>query len=641
MKPEVSRFASTVARLVHSEKKLEAAQNIDEFCQLRLKLTEDNPEKYIPVLQHWLHFLLNAGGMSEAAQLLWTPSKFTPEPQFTKDLWNLFDTANLGLVMGAASCSKSYGLGGVRFYLEWIRDPANTSVRIIGPSEDHLEANLFSHLVDLHNSASLPMPGKVGELFIGLDRRNQLSSIKGVVIPKGEIKKAGRLQGVKRKARSKPHPIFGALTRLFIFVDETENVPGGIWGDIDNVISNVQESGDASGFKIFMAYNPKDISNEVAKRAEPPFGWEGFDIESHYHWMSKRGWEVLRLDGERCENVVQDKIIFPGLQTRAGLEAIAKNAGGKQAPGYMSMGRGAYPLMGVELVMIPPALWARMRGEFIWYEDPRPVASADLALEGGDAAIYTLGKFGKATGIKYPPSIEHPQGYKLMFKDRSGNSIVRVGLQADQQFLLPKGDTVAMKDRLVELNRRAGVKPELFACDRTGVGAGIADLMKNEWGAALHAVNFSEAASKDKLMLEDSKPCNEQYERINSELWDALRSWGEFRYFLVNPAMELTKLTPQVTQRRFRTTGGKTRVESKKEFSARSSNNESPNEADSITLLVHAARKGAAGVLSMKLDETLEFADGEDGGWDDIQYAGGTRIDVTNRADYLKDDGVN
>lgn len=630
------RLSGIVAGLVHKQKPMEAAQNIDEACKLGLNIDEDNPEKYLPVLQHWLHYLLNNGAPEEAAELLWTPNKFSPNPQFTQDLWKLFDSATMGIVMGAASCSKSYGLGGVRFFLEWIRDPANTSVRIVGPSEDHLESNLFSHLVDLHSSASLPMPGTVGELFIGLNRRNQLSSIKGLVIPKGENKKAGRLQGIKRKQRTKPHPLFGPMTRLFIFIDEVENVPGGIWGDVDNVISNVQESGETSGFKIFAAYNPKDQSNHVAVLAEPPFGWETFDLNQHYRWTSIRGWEVLRLDGEKCENVVQDRIIYPGLQTRTGLEVIARNSGGRESPGYLSMGRGAYPHQGAVMQIVPDALWQKMRGEFIWYDNSQPVAGADLALMGGDAAIWTLGKWGKVTGIKFPPTLEHPTGHKFMFRDRNNNSIVRFGLQADQQFVVPKGDTVEMKNRLIELNRKAGVKGEFFSCDRTGVGAGVADLMKNEWSSLIHDVNYSSGASEGKLMQEDTYTCAEQFDRMNTELWFALRSWGEFQYFLINPAMEVVKLKPQIVQRRFRSSGKKSNAESKQEYISRMPNGESPNEADSLTLFVNAARKGSGQILSMRLDDSGEIGIVEDWGADVQQYTGGVRIDPTNRTDYLE-----
>lgn len=630
------KLASDVSGLVHRDKKFDAAKLLDDSLGLGIKLQDDNPEKVLPVLQHWLHFLLNNGAMEEAAGLLWKPAQFNPNPKSVKEIWSLFDSATLGLIMGGASMGKSFTMG-VRLFLEFIRDPQWTSIKVVGPSEDHLETNLFSALVGLHKGASLPMPGKVGELFIGLDRRNQqTSAIKGVIIPVGQVKKSGRLQGVKRKPRPEPHPVFGSLSRLMVFVDEIEVVPSGLFSDLDNIVSNAQEEG-SGGFKLFGAFNPKDVTNEVAVRAEPEMGWESFDVEKDYRWKSKRGWDVLRLDGEKCENVIQNKVVYPGLQTRVGLEIIARNAGGKQSGGYFSQGRGSYPPRGVELQVIPSGMLPKMRGEFIWFETPKPVSSCDLALEGGDAAPYTLGKWGLATGIKFPPSIEHPLGNKVMFKDRMGNVIQRWGLQAEQQFTVPKGDTIAMKNALIELNRKAGVRGEFFCVDRTGVGAGCADLIRHEWSTSIHDVNYSEAASKDKIMAEDTKTCNEEYERINSELWFVLRAWGEFQYFLIVPGFDMTKLGPQLTNRKFRTSGGKTRVESKKDYMSRSSNGESPNEADGLTLLVHAARKGSGVTLSMRLDETSDIPGGEDGKDWNPQYPGGVRLTVDNRTDYLDD----
>src|ERR1019366_1724696 len=144
-----------------------------------------------------------------------------------------------------------------------------------------------------------------------------MSSIRGVIIPKGNTKKAGRLQGGHRRPRLTPHPVFGPLSRLFIFLDEIENIPAGVWQDIDNVLSEIETGGH--GFKIFGAYNPTNATDEVGKRAEPPFGYADLDEDAHFRWKSARGWDVLRLDGERCENVIQGKIIYPGLQTREGL----------------------------------------------------------------------------------------------------------------------------------------------------------------------------------------------------------------------------------------------------------------------------------------------------------------------------------
>jgi len=631
--PTEQKYAAKVAVLMHADKPLEAAQYISDFCELGLKLDDDNPAKYLPVLQNYLHYLLNNDGTEEAAQMLWTPTLFSPGPQFTKDVWRLFDSTNRGLIMGAGSCSKSFTIG-VRMFLEWIRDPDWTSVNVIGPSEDHLETNLFSHLVGLHQQAKLPMPGKIGELFIGVDRRNQLGSIKGVVIPVGKVKKAGRLQGKKRKPRAFPHPIFGPLSRLFIFVDEIENVPGGLWSDIDNILSNVDQEG-VDGFKIFGAYNPTNRGDEVAKRAEPSFGWEAFDVDNHYRWTSVRGWEVLRLDGQKSENVVTGKTIYPGLQTRNGLEALARNAGGLNSAGYMTMGRGAYPSQGVELTIIPPGMVSKMRGEFIWLDDPEPIGSCDLALDGGASAVFTLGKFGKAAGVKFMPSLEFPKGRTVMFKDRNGQPTPRMGLQADQQFILPKGDTVAMKTKLIDTCQRAGIKGDLFSCDRTGSGTGIADLMRYEWSSAIHDINYSEGATDSKIMSEDRKTCAEEYDRIATELWFATRAFGEFGYLMIHPQIDMTKLSQQLTQRKHGKSGAKKKVESKRDYISRGF--ESPDEADSLTLLVAAFRMGSGVTLSMSGGETEPDEDRDPYWYED---GGGARIDPSNKTESLQEEAM-
>ena len=623
-------IAAEVARLIHRDQFRDAARAVSDFCELDLKIDSDSPAKVLPPLQHFLHYCLNNGGLEEAAAMLWTPAQFTCEPTSVKQIWQLFDDSTMGLIMGAGSMGKSFSMGG-RMFLEWIRDPEYTNIKLLGPSEDHLESNLFSHIVRLHQQAKLPMPGEVGELYVGLDRRNLLSSIKGVVIPVGKVKKAGRLQGGKRDNRSQPHPVFGALTRQFIFIDEIENVPGGLWGDIDNVLSNIQEEGVSEGFKIFGAYNPTNQGDEVAKRAEPPFGWGSFDANLHYRWKSIRGWDVLRLDGEKSENAVQNKVVYPGLQTRAGLSAIAKNAGGTNTAGYFSMGRGAYPPMGVELTVIPPGMIPQWIGEFIWLADPDAfVSSCDLALEGGAAAAYTVGRCGKATGMKFPPSLEHPTGRVVMFKNSMNQVTARWALQAEKQFTVPKGDTVKMKDQLIDINKKAGVRPEFFGCDRTGHGQGIADLMKNEWGQ-IHAINYSQSPSETKIMEEDTKTCKEEYPRIDSELWFALRKFGEFGYFLIHPQVDMSKLSQQLTQRKFTTGAGKSKVESKKEYKSRGF--ESPDEADSLTLFVHAARKGSGVIPSMKGNSTVKSED--DDGWYDGQT--GHKIDFTNRPDVLEE----
>ena len=620
--------------MVHGGDRISAARTVNEYCSLGLKIESEN--KAVPVLQHYLHHLLSTDGVEEAAGLLWSPTQFSSEPQFTKDLWDLFKHSAQGLIMGGASCTKSYSIG-VRLFLEWIRDPEWTSVQVVGPSEGHLERNLFSHLVSLHQRASLPMPGEIGKLFIGLDRRDQIGSIMGVVIPKGQTKKAGKIQGTKRKPRVQPHPEFGPLSRFFIFLDEIENVPGGVWTDIDNVLSNAGEEGEPGGFKIFGAYNPTNQHDEVGKRAEPLFGWENFDVDTHFRWKSKRDWDVLRLDGEKSENVIQGKVVYPGLQTRMGLDRISRNAGGKESAGYYSMGRGAYPPTGVSLSIIPPGMIPKIRGEFIWYDTPINVGSCDLALDGGDAAPFTLGKWGRATGMKLPPSIEHPNGRVVMFKDKFQNVVPRWGLQVEQQFPLEKGDTVEMKDRVIDMAKRARIKPEFLCVDATAHTRGVGDLIKHEWSAGIHAINYSDGASETKIMQEDTRTCKEAYDRVCAELWFALRAFAEFGYLLIHPQMDLTVLAPQLTQRKSKPAGKQSRVEPKRDYMQRTGA-ASPNEADSLTLFVHAVRRGASFIPSMNpTDSENERGGSSDEDMDDWHYPNGVRIDPSNEAQFLDD----
>ncbi len=624
-------IARTVADFVHQDTMWRAAQCIAEVCQLETRITQQTErKKYLPVVQNYVHQLLENNQMAAAARILWNPNQFTPDPQSVKDIWNLFDTSDHGLIMGAASMGKSYSLG-VRLFLEWLRDPEWTGIRVIGPSEDHLEQNLFSHLVSLHTQAMLPMPGSVGDLFIGMDRRNQTASIRGIVIPKGNVKKSGRLQGGKRKPRLNVHPIFGPLSRMYIFIDEAENVPMGIWHDVDNVLSNI--SGDG-GFKLFLAYNPTNLGDEVAKRAEPTFGWNALDEDKHFKWKSSRGWDVLRLDGERCENVVQNKHLYAGLQTREGLELIAQNAGGTDAPGYMTMGRGMYPKQGTKISIIPAGMLASMMGEFIWMEEPIAVGAADLALEGGDSATYTLGKWGMATGVKYPPSLDFPQGRTVMFKDSKGHIIPRWGLLAETQFALPPGDTVAMCKAIIDINKKAAVRPEYFSCDRTGPGSGVADLIRHNWSSAIHDVNYSAGASEEKMMQEDTETCAEQYERMFTELLFGVRMWGEFGLLLISPKLDMSKLTQQLTQRQFRT-GLKKKAESKKDYKLRGF--KSPDEGDSLSLFVFAARKGSGVIPSMK-GEAAARQNVWDEDWPGQGMHNGCKIDPSNQSDWLRSD---
>lgn len=622
------KLAIEVAKLLHSDKYFDAARLVRDWVADINPSVRNSPvdtkTQATTFLHLFLHWLLNNNGHEEAAQLLWSPTMFTPEPQAAKDVWEAFDTEQFTLLMGAASMSKSYSVG-VKLLLEWIRDPEFTTVKLIGPSENHLEDNLFSHLVTLHRASSIPLPGEIGKLFIGLDPRSRKSSISGVVVPIGK-KSSGRLQGGKRINRTKPHPVFGPTSRLLIFLDEVSNIPVGIWRDIDNVMANIQTKGDP-GLKIIGAYNPTGTTgDDVGVRAEPPFGWQAFDMEKHFKWKSKRGWAVVRLDAAQSENVKIKRLVYPGLQSYEGFQTIIRNSGGTSSPGYYSMCRACYPPMGTVLSLIPQGLINSIKAIPTWYSKPRPVGGADLALEGTDSARFALGEWGLATALIFPPSLAHPTGHTVVFKDDKGRNQPRYLLYLKQIFLLPSGDTVAMTDSIIKLCRLTGVQPEWLAVDRTGNGQGVFDLLKHQWGLCI-GVNYSESPTERKIMVEDSDTPENLYDRIQSELWFALKKFIEFGYVKIAAEVETGELFPQLTGRLFRATGKTSKVESKVDYKSRNQGH-SPDEADAFTLVTHAARIASGVTLGMDVDST-DF--GPDDDFDDDWGSPGPRISSENR----------
>jgi hypothetical protein len=503
--------------------------------------------------------------------------------------------------------------------LEWARDPQYTTVRVVGPSEDHLRANLFSHLIGLHVAALIPLPGKIADLCISFEN-DKRAAILGTVIPLGR-KGAGRLQGVKRFSRPTRHPEFGPLSRIRVLIDEAEKVPPGIWSDADNVLSNVD---GMHGLKLVSAFNPQDITGQVAERCVPPDGWESVDEDEDEDWISQKGFKVVRLDAHRSENVIEKKVIYPGIQTYEGLEMLARaNGNNRQSAGYMTFGRGLYPTLTSALGVIPVSALLHWVGEFLWTKTPRGVAGVDVALEGGDDPIVATGLYGWATGFRYAITPENPQGKVLEFRNRSNELIERPVLLCNGLITLPPGPTLEMASAIQKLCRELSIDPECVMLDRTGNGAGVHDVLKTIWHSGIQGINYSESASDKRILQEDKEPAEKLYDRAATELWFATRRWLEVDSFKVSLGLDTVKLSKQLTTRHYKT-GKKAKVEPKRDYKLRLG--ESPNEADAFTLMLHGVRMFFGDTPSVLYNSSSASSVG---GSD--SYEGETLISLCNR----------
>lgn len=583
---DLAKLAAEVSLPLHLDDPIVAANMTLEGLGHANAAIVSREEAFV-VLNSLKQALLDNDLYAEAAKLLWKPTQFSAEPRSVQMIFDALFSEGQVLVQGCASAGKSFSVG-VWLYLDWLRDPQNTNILVVGPSENHLQQNLFSHLVNLHNNSAIPSPGQVTNLCISLNPHDQYAGIKGVVIPLGK-KSAGRLQGVKVKPRQVAHPKLGKMTRLRIFLEEAENIHVGVWEDLVNVTANAANN---QQFKVVAAYNPKDRSSPVGVRAEPLHGWGSVDIETSEQWHTKRGWKLIRLDGRKIENVVQGIEIYPGLQTAKGLEQLTLQAGGERTAGWYTMAAGWYPEEGVDLVVIPPALTKddHVRGEYLFAEVPENVASLDVALEGGDNAILCLGRYGRALGLRKHPDLQHPRGEEVQFKDARGQRYMRNVLQVDQFILLPKGRTEELVEEVIKVTRAMGIKPEWLGVDRTGNGAGVHDLLRSKLGDAVKGINSSTSSTDHRILAEDTKlPCDE-YNMLATELWFAVKKWIEVGVMKFSPTLPADPLVSELSSRRYIVPVGnpKIRVESKKEYKSRG--NKSPDRADALTLLLHTVR---------------------------------------------------
>jgi hypothetical protein len=473
------------------------------------------------------------------------------------------------------------------------------------------------------------LPGKCMDLFIGTDSRNKRGGIQGVVIPMGAAAKgAGRLQGMKRVPRPSPHPVFGLMSRLFILVDELEVVPPGLYKDFDNIYSNVLDASDR-GFKVAASYNPKDPGLRPYRMAEPEKGWSRLDPEVDETWMSKEGWAVVRLDAAKSENVVQQRVVFPGLQTYAGYQQLLKASGGEDSPSFWTFGRGLYPPMGGAQTMFTQELLEQRLGEPLFIGPTNACAGVDLALEGGDRAWLVPGVFGTATGIRIGTKI-------TPFTDIRGEPMTKPVLFVREPVPLPKSETVEMA-RNVKMEAAARlIEPRWLCVDRTGVGTGVHDLLKGLWSSDVQGLNYTESASESKVLLEEAGTAKELYGRAVAELWFAARRLVEHAFVIFDPKADWIELWKQLTARKYEPGRGN-KVESKREY--RSRGNKSPDIADAFTLLIHAMRKASGVSFSVSQHTNYEGSQPvvDDSEYEDIAYGHGGG-DPANEIDYLEQD---
>jgi hypothetical protein len=541
------------------------------------------------VIRLQLHTLLEKGKYASSGLLNWGARRWNSTARSVSLIQQFYMETAKGIIIGSGSSGKSYVLIGMT-YLDWIRDPQWTSVKVISTTAGHARSNTFSTLVDFHNNAIIPMPGSQLEGFIGLDSTgDRRASIQALAIPQGDDGK-GRLQGFHPVPRPDSHPVFGDMSRIRAILDEAEEVPEGVWVGIGNLL------GSAHGIetiKVMCATNPRDVSSQLAMNAEPVGGWETIDLDRDERWNSKEKWDVLRIDAAQSENVKTGKLIYPGMMTKDGYDNYLYMNGGN-SPQYYSFARGIYPPQGANDTIISGELITRSRGEFLFTGRPQQASGTDIAVDGRDKAILAYARFGMADS----------------FRDLQGNITrftPRFVVQLDHLQEMRKGETKIVGDDIIRFNKEMRIEPRWCGVDRTGNGASVHDYMRAVWDRDVYGLDFSSKASDKKILMEDKDTPEEEYEGVITEVWFSLRRYMEARCFGIGPGVVMEPMRRQMTGRKYIPgEGKKIRVEKKDDYKKRN-RGLSPDEIDAVTILLHTIRMQGGDTPSMTEEVRREY----------------------------------
>lgn len=562
------------------------------FAADGVDLRVDNEKDAKTALQSLERNLHDAGLFREQAVLLWGNTMFNANPSVVRAVFDEVALHSRLLIQGSSSLSKTFS-GGVLFYLFWRMDPMWTNVTLCAVNEAHLRSNLFSHIVALHNACALPITDndkeriKINEtdLTIRMDDALPEMKIEGVLLKQSQVS-SGALRGKKPKPyRKVAHPKFGNSSRVLILIDEGTSVPAGAYEDIKTTEASIDPSRDT--VKIVIAYNPIDLTSKCVQMAEPEDGWDIEQVDTLYKWVGKSGYNVLRLDAKNFENVVERKVIYPGMHTYEAYLGFLKQ--GDKSAAYWALARGFPPLSDSAWTVIPPGWMQSQKGEPVYVGKVTTIAAVDTALQGSDKALMAVGRWGEAAGWR------DIKGVMTWFEDRlnPGRRKTRHVLVIDQIFTLPKtNNTVEVIQEVMGRCKQMGIQPEDVAMDATGNAAGVWSHAVKYWGNVL-GVQFGEKASEIKVISEDQQTAYDIYDGKVTELWFAFKRWLDpiVCAVLMNPTLQVPELFSQMTTRRYNNVkGGKVRIEAKEVYRARTRMG-SPDEADVSTLLLELVRQ--------------------------------------------------
>jgi len=451
--------------------------------------------------------------------------------------------------VGWAGCGASGKTFGATLFATvwWLANPSKTTVVLTSTTAKMIRKRMWANLQDLVRK-SRGFPGNMVDSKMSLQaiKGDDRHSISAIAVAEGNTSKAvANIQGIHAE-------------RVMVIIDEATDTPEAAFEACTNLSKGCRE------FKMLVIGNPASKYDPHGRFCTPAKGWRSVTIEDQ-HWLTERGM-CRRFDGMKSPNISEGRTKYPYLITHDQVLSAMRHEG-EQSPTFWKYTRGFWSPDGMVKTILSESIietYTPTR-KLVFTTNVQVVAGLDPGF-GGDRCVLRFAKVGTAN-----------DKVSILFGD-----VIHISPNA--QLTEPVHYQIA--NRVKEECSKRGVPPDKFALDSSGEGGGLADILTREWGI-VHRVEFGGSASTIPVSDEDSRPCNEAYDRKVTELWFSMRKWVvEERV----GGMDIETLQ-EFCARMFDDSKRKISVETKTVMKQRTG--KSPDLADAAVVLLDLVRKTA------------------------------------------------
>lgn len=491
----------------------------------------------------------NEGGLGtfdhfrNATKMIWP--KMSWNPWLEAQVESLCDYDYVGWA-GCGASGKTYGAT-LFATVWWLANPLKSTVVLTSTTAKMIRKRMWANLQDLVRKTR-GFPGNMVDSKMALQavKGDDRHSISAIAVAEGNTSKAvANIQGIHAE-------------RVMVIIDEATDTPEAAFEACTNLSKGCRE------FKMLVIGNPASKFDPHGRFCTPAKGWRSVTIEDQ-HWLTERG-ICRRFDGMKSPNISEGRTKYPYLITHDQVLSAMRHEG-EQSPTFWKYTRGFWAPDGMVKTVLSESLidTHTPTKKLVFTTNVEQVAALDPGF-GGDRCILRFAKVGTAN-----------DKMSIAFGD-----IIQISPNA--QLTEPVHYQIA--NRVKEECNARGIRPDRFALDSSGEGGGLADILTREWGI-VHRVEFGGSPSNLPVSDEDSRPCNEAYDRKVTELWFSMRKWVvEERV----GGLDMETLQ-EFCARMFDDTKRKIAVESKTVMKQRTG--KSPDLADAAVVLLDLVRKTA------------------------------------------------